>query len=187
MVRAASGLVLGVVALPRSDSGCSLVASLGAGCRPDRRRAQQEGAPHRPQERECVHQAARQGARARGLVLRRSRSASTRPPRGDGERVACRRRCALSQLYQFLVRRTDSKFNKVILKRLFQSKTNRAPLSLSKLAKFMAGKVCEFVLGCVHAPLWGRTPRSEAALPTGVGSVAPRTPCSSAQQHGAAS
>lgn len=93
----------------------------------------------------------------------------------------------LAQLYQFLVRRTDSKFNKVILKRLFQSKTNRAPLSLSKLAKFMAGKVCEFVLGCVHAPLWGRTPRSEAALPTGVGSVAPRTPCSSAQQHGAAS
>lgn len=46
-----------------------------------------------------------------------------------------------SQLYQFLVRRTESKFNQVILKRLVQSKTNRAPLSLSKLAKFMEGKV----------------------------------------------
>lgn len=48
---------------------------------------------------------------------------------------------ACLQLYQFLVRRTESKFNQVILKRLFQSKTNRAPLSLSKLAKFMEGKV----------------------------------------------
>ncbi|KAF5838199.1 hypothetical protein DUNSADRAFT_3248 [Dunaliella salina] len=45
-----------------------------------------------------------------------------------------------SQLYQFLVRRTESNFNKVVLKRLFLSRTNRAPLSLSKLAKFMANK-----------------------------------------------
>ena len=45
------------------------------------------------------------------------------------------------QLYSFLVRRTDSKFNKVVLKRLFMSRTNRPPLSLSKLAKFMKGKV----------------------------------------------
>ncbi|EFJ50732.1 component of cytosolic 80S ribosome and 60S large subunit [Volvox carteri f. nagariensis] len=46
----------------------------------------------------------------------------------------------LVKLYRFLVRRTDSKFNKVILKRLFMSKTNRPPLSLSKLATFMKGK-----------------------------------------------
>mmetsp|Transcript_39845 Transcript_39845/g.88577 ORF Transcript_39845/g.88577 Transcript_39845/m.88577 type:complete len:188 (+) Transcript_39845:53-616(+) len=46
----------------------------------------------------------------------------------------------LVKLYRFLVRRTESKFNKVILKRLFQSRTNRAPLSLSKLAAFMSGK-----------------------------------------------
>lgn len=45
------------------------------------------------------------------------------------------------QLYSFLVRRTDSKFNKVVLKRLFMSRTNRPPLSLSKLTKFMKGKV----------------------------------------------
>ena len=47
----------------------------------------------------------------------------------------------LPQLYSFLVRRTDSKFNKVVLKRLFMSRTNRPPLSLSKLTKFMKGKV----------------------------------------------
>lgn len=46
-----------------------------------------------------------------------------------------------AQLYSFLVRRTESKFNKVILKRLFMSRINRPPLSLSKLVKFMAGKV----------------------------------------------
>ncbi len=45
-----------------------------------------------------------------------------------------------AQLYRFLARRTDSKFNETVLKRLFMSKTNRPPLSLSKLAKFMKGK-----------------------------------------------
>ena len=51
-----------------------------------------------------------------------------------GTRVSHARVCAPSpcaaQLYQFLVRRTESNFNKVVLKRLFQSKTHRAPLSL---------------------------------------------------------
>ena len=46
-----------------------------------------------------------------------------------------------AQLYSFLVRRTESKFNKVVLKRLFMSRTNRPPLSLSRLVKFMEGKV----------------------------------------------
>jgi large subunit ribosomal protein L18e len=46
----------------------------------------------------------------------------------------------LVKLYKFLARRTDSKFCKVVLKRLFMSRINRPPLSLSKLAKFMAGK-----------------------------------------------
>lgn len=45
------------------------------------------------------------------------------------------------QLYRFLVRRTGSKFNAVILKRLFMSKVNKPPLSLSRLVKFMKGKV----------------------------------------------
>ncbi|RWW00068.1 hypothetical protein GW17_00036986 [Ensete ventricosum] len=41
----------------------------------------------------------------------------------------------------FLVRRTGSKFNTVILKRLFMSKNNRPPISLKKLITFMEGKV----------------------------------------------
>ncbi|KAI3966935.1 hypothetical protein MKX01_017586 [Papaver californicum] len=46
----------------------------------------------------------------------------------------------LVKLYRFLVRRTGSKFNAVILKRLFMSKVNKAPLSLSRLIKFMENK-----------------------------------------------
>lgn len=46
----------------------------------------------------------------------------------------------LVKLYKFLARRTDAAFNKVVLKRLFQSRVNRPPLSLSKLAKFMHGR-----------------------------------------------
>ena len=51
----------------------------------------------------------------------------------------------LVQLYRFLVRRTGSKFDAVILKRLFMSKVNKAPLSLSKLVEFMKGKVRFFL------------------------------------------
>lgn len=45
------------------------------------------------------------------------------------------------QLYRFLVRRTGSKFNAVILKRLFMSKINKPPMSLSRLIRYMQGKV----------------------------------------------
>merc|ERR1711998_77848 len=45
----------------------------------------------------------------------------------------------LVKLYRFLARRTDAKFNSIVLKRLFMSKINRPPLSLSKLAAFMKG------------------------------------------------
>ncbi|KAI0002939.1 60S ribosomal protein L18 [Russula compacta] len=41
----------------------------------------------------------------------------------------------LVKLYRFLARRTDSKFNKVILHRLFLSKINRPPISLSRIVK----------------------------------------------------
>ncbi|URE31027.1 60S ribosomal protein L18 [Musa troglodytarum] len=46
----------------------------------------------------------------------------------------------LALLYRFLVRRTGSKFNAVILKRLFMSKINRPPISLKRLITFMNGK-----------------------------------------------
>eukprot|EP00316_Scyphosphaera_apsteinii_P016499 CAMPEP_0119323256 /NCGR_PEP_ID=MMETSP1333-20130426/60396_1 /TAXON_ID=418940 /ORGANISM="Scyphosphaera apsteinii, Strain RCC1455" /LENGTH=190 /DNA_ID=CAMNT_0007330657 /DNA_START=37 /DNA_END=609 /DNA_ORIENTATION=- len=43
----------------------------------------------------------------------------------------------LVKLYRFLARRTDAKFNKVVLKRLFSSRVNRPPLSIKNIAKFM--------------------------------------------------
>lgn len=46
----------------------------------------------------------------------------------------------LVKLYRFLVRRTNSSFNAVILKRLFMSKTNKPPLSLSRLVRYMQEK-----------------------------------------------
>ncbi|GFP85646.1 60S ribosomal protein l18-2, partial [Phtheirospermum japonicum] len=46
----------------------------------------------------------------------------------------------LVKLYQFLVRRTGSRFNAVVLKRLIMSRVNKAPLSLSKLSALMKGK-----------------------------------------------
>uniref|UniRef100_A0A8C9JG16 Ribosomal protein L18 n=1 Tax=Panthera tigris altaica TaxID=74533 RepID=A0A8C9JG16_PANTA len=43
----------------------------------------------------------------------------------------------LVKLYRFLARRTNSTFNQVVLKRLFMSRTNRPPLSLSRLIRKM--------------------------------------------------
>ncbi|KAE8215931.1 hypothetical protein CF319_g2287 [Tilletia indica] len=40
----------------------------------------------------------------------------------------------LVKLYRFLARRTNSSFNKVVLRRLFMSKTNRPPVSISRVA-----------------------------------------------------
>ncbi|MRB67780.1 hypothetical protein GH825_30970, partial [Bacillus thuringiensis] len=44
----------------------------------------------------------------------------------------------LVKLYRFLARRTNAKFNKIILKRLFMSKIHRPPLSLARLIRMMA-------------------------------------------------
>merc|ERR1711924_410664 len=46
----------------------------------------------------------------------------------------------LCKLYKFLARRTDSKFNKVIYKRMNMSRRNLPPLSLSKIQSAMEGK-----------------------------------------------
>uniref|UniRef100_A0A673FME0 60S ribosomal protein L18 n=1 Tax=Sinocyclocheilus rhinocerous TaxID=307959 RepID=A0A673FME0_9TELE len=43
----------------------------------------------------------------------------------------------LVKLYRFLSRRSDAPFNKVILRRLFMSKSNRPPLALSRLIRKM--------------------------------------------------
>jgi len=46
----------------------------------------------------------------------------------------------LIKLYQFLARRTESKFNQTVAKRLGMSRTNRRPLSLKHITKYMANK-----------------------------------------------
>uniref|UniRef100_A0A3B3DDM6 Ribosomal protein L18 n=2 Tax=Oryzias melastigma TaxID=30732 RepID=A0A3B3DDM6_ORYME len=43
----------------------------------------------------------------------------------------------LVKLYRFLSRRTNAPFNKVVLKRLFMSRTNRPPISVSRLIRKM--------------------------------------------------
>jgi len=63
-----------------------------------------------------------------------------------GGRIAKNRRVApksdnpylrlLVKLYRFLARRTDSKFNAVVLRRMFMSRTNKPPISLSRLARY---------------------------------------------------
>ena len=45
----------------------------------------------------------------------------------------------LEKLYSFIGRRGDSKFAKTICKRLRMSQVNKAPLSVSRLARFMKG------------------------------------------------
>ncbi|CEO99265.1 Large ribosomal subunit protein uL15/eL18 domain-containing protein [Plasmodiophora brassicae] len=45
----------------------------------------------------------------------------------------------LIKLYKFLARRTNSKFNAVIVKRLMTSQVNRPPMSLSRLVAFSRG------------------------------------------------
>ncbi|SAL96556.1 hypothetical protein [Absidia glauca] len=46
----------------------------------------------------------------------------------------------LVKLYRFLARRTDANFNKVVLKRLFMSRINRPPVTVSRLTKYAAKK-----------------------------------------------
>jgi len=44
------------------------------------------------------------------------------------------------KVYRFLARRTESKFNEVVLKRLFMSRVHRPPMSVSRINLFMKGK-----------------------------------------------
>ncbi|GES89343.1 60S ribosomal protein L18-B [Rhizophagus clarus] len=46
----------------------------------------------------------------------------------------------LVKVYRFLARRTNSKFNKVILKRLFMSRINRPPMSISRIIRNLSNK-----------------------------------------------
>merc|ERR1712000_280220 len=55
----------------------------------------------------------------------------------------------LVKLYRFLARRTDSKFNNIVLRRLFMSRRNRQPLSLSRLVTKMKEGQTSVVVGTV--------------------------------------
>merc|ERR1711937_77589 len=55
----------------------------------------------------------------------------------------------LVKLYRFLSRRTDSKFNQIVLRRLFMSRRNRAPLSLSRLSTQVKADKTTVVIGTV--------------------------------------
>ncbi|KAH8685934.1 putative 60S ribosomal protein L18-B [Tricladium varicosporioides] len=46
----------------------------------------------------------------------------------------------LVKLYRFLARRTESSFNKVVLRRLFMSRINRPPVSISRIAANVSEK-----------------------------------------------
>ncbi|XP_017781486.1 PREDICTED: 60S ribosomal protein L18 [Nicrophorus vespilloides] len=43
----------------------------------------------------------------------------------------------LVKLYRYMARRTSSKFNKIILNRLFMSRTNKPPISVARIARSM--------------------------------------------------
>merc|ERR1711937_863172 len=55
----------------------------------------------------------------------------------------------LVKLYRFLARRTDSKFNQIVLRRLFMSRRNRQPLSLSRLSSNAKEGKTSVVVGTV--------------------------------------
>ena len=59
----------------------------------------------------------------------------------------------LVKLYKFLGQRTKSKFNKTIHQRLIKSRSNRAPISLSRMACVMQRKTCWMNLKKTKAPI----------------------------------
>ena len=83
----------------------------------------------------------------------RNKSKSRTAPKSDNVYLKL-----LVKLYKFLVRRTDAKFNKVVLKRLFMSKTNKPPLSLSKVRLGVPAMRCERCPGRARPPRCGVFP-----------------------------
>lgn len=69
----------------------------------------------------------------------------------------------LVKLYRFLARRTGSPFNETVLKRLFMSRSTRAPVSTSRLSKELKGKsdkLVAVVVGTVtHDPRQTELPK----------------------------
>ncbi|GME73993.1 unnamed protein product [[Candida] boidinii] len=64
-----------------------------------------------------------------------ARATQRRAPKSDNVYLK-----SLVKLYSFLARRTESAFNKVILRALFLSKINRPPVSVSRIARGLKQK-----------------------------------------------
>ncbi|CAJ0968744.1 unnamed protein product, partial [Ranitomeya imitator] len=69
-----------------------------------------------------------------GIDIRHNKDRKVRRKEPKSEDIYLR---LLVKLYRFLARRTNSSFNRVVLRRLFMSRTNRPPLSLSRLIRKM--------------------------------------------------
>ncbi|NWW58003.1 RL18 protein, partial [Ifrita kowaldi] len=69
-----------------------------------------------------------------GIDIRHDRDRKVRRKEPKSQDIYLR---LLVKLYRFLARRTNAPFNRVILKRLFMSRTNRPPLALSRLIRMM--------------------------------------------------
>ncbi|NWV01235.1 RL18 protein, partial [Upupa epops] len=69
-----------------------------------------------------------------GIDIRHNRDRKVRRKEPKSQDIYLR---LLVKLYRFLARRTNSPFNKVVLKRLFMSRSNRPPLSLSRMIRHM--------------------------------------------------
>ncbi|NXH30031.1 RL18A protein, partial [Myiagra hebetior] len=65
-----------------------------------------------------------------GIDIRHDRDRKVRRKEPKSQDIYLR---LLVKLYRFLARRTNAPFNRVVLKRLFMSRTNRPPLALSRL------------------------------------------------------
>ena len=72
-----------------------------------------------------------------GVDLRRKhvRKAARKAPKSSNVYLAL-----LVKLYRFLARRTGSVFNKTVVKRLYLSNTNKAPVSVGKIARYFANR-----------------------------------------------
>merc|ERR1711963_212817 len=69
-----------------------------------------------------------------GVDIRHNKDRKVRRTAPKSEDIYLR---LLVKLYRFLARRTDAKFNEIVLRRLFMSKINRPPMSLARLARNM--------------------------------------------------
>merc|ERR1711884_506782 len=71
---------------------------------------------------------------AMGVDIRHNKDRKVRRTAPKSEDIYLR---LLVKLYRFLARRTDAKFNEIVLRRLFMSKINRPPISLARLIRNM--------------------------------------------------